>query len=251
MAFDIDGGVYDSIMTGNYSHNNYGTGYEFYTFDSSGIAWGNNTLSENISENDGLGSGMSSVALGSASVPSKPFYIYNNTFYKSIYPSTNDSYCFLANGFGSLTGYAAGTLIANNICDTGPGLGGVNKFVYMPYVANASGISWKNNLWFGSAAGSTWRNAGGTYTSLAAWQAAVGETGSLGSDPLLTAPGTGGTLSWTPSLGNGPQPGPTGYALGTGSPAHAAGANLTSSPYNFSIPSNYYGATWAPNIGAY
>jgi hypothetical protein len=54
VGFDLDGGVTNSVLQYNYSHDNYGAGYLIYA-DSSGYAggsWGGNTVRYNISEND-------------------------------------------------------------------------------------------------------------------------------------------------------------------------------------------------------
>src|SRR6185436_921799 len=50
-GFDLDGGVTNSIMQYNYSHDNDGAGYLLYQFNGA-RPFGNNTVRYNISQND-------------------------------------------------------------------------------------------------------------------------------------------------------------------------------------------------------
>ncbi|MGO4420556.1 right-handed parallel beta-helix repeat-containing protein, partial [Streptomyces sp. MCAF7] len=88
---------------------------------------------------------------------------------------------------------------------------------------------------------------GTTYADFAAWKAAGLESGAVWGDPLFTSPGGGGTCSWSPTSGTGPQPCPQAYTLKSGSPAIGAGTAVSG---NGGV--DYYGATIPspPNIGA-
>ncbi|WP_233517961.1 hypothetical protein [Streptomyces corynorhini] len=80
-----------------------------------------------------------------------------------------------------------------------------------------------------------------------AGQATGLESGAVWGDPLFTAPGQGGTCSWSPASGTGPQPCPQAYTLQPGSPATGAGTAVSGNG-----GTDYYGTTIAgtPNIGA-
>lgn len=78
-----------------------------------------------------------------------------------------------------------------------------------------------NNLYYGTNT-SGWHRSGTTYADFAAWNAAGLESGAVWGDPLFTSPGAGGTCTWSPPSGTGPQPCPQAYTLKTGSPALGA-----------------------------
>lgn len=83
-----------------------------------------------------------------------------------------------------------------------------------------------------------------TYTSLASWLTAAstqetinGERVGLSVDPMLTSPGSGGTLGDTTLLAS-----LSAYKLKVGSPMVDAGLNLTQAPYSLSLGlRDYYG----------
>ena len=74
-GFDLDGGVTNSVMQYNYSHDNAGAGYLLYQFPSA-RNFADNVVRYNISENDGRtnGGGITAIGVDESEV-------YNNTVY--------------------------------------------------------------------------------------------------------------------------------------------------------------------------
>jgi hypothetical protein len=246
-AFDLDGGVSNSVVQYNYSHHNFGPGYLAYVANVTNYpTWGNNVFRFNISENDaygvyGSGQGVFTIIQS----PPNPLQIYNNTIYVPTETTPNNpwTFTFCYAGGGSVA-WAPGSLIENNICY-------INSTYYVPFLnfpslPTATGINWANNDWYTPTSGPRliWNLIGIQYNSLAAWQAGCNcDSSASAANPLLIAPGTGGTLSWTASLENGPQPGPTGYQLQSAAPDKTTGADLLACPSQPKYPGarDYYG----------
>ena len=245
-AYDLDGGVSNSVVQYNYSHNNFGTALLAYVATVGGHAWGNNVYRYNISENDAVGSGNANqTAISITASPTNPISIYGNTIYMGLKNSSGLSVALQSNNGVAVT-LPAGSIIENNIFDIVPQTyfgQTYNQYMYFPY--GLSGGTIKNNIYYGGATNQEWRVGSPTYKSLAAYQAATGyDSQSLQSNPALVNPGGGGTLSWTPSLHNGPQPKPTAYGLSPGSPAINAGAAVPGASRD------YYGNV-VPSGGGY
>jgi hypothetical protein len=233
-AFDLDGGVSNSVVQYNYSHHDFGAAYLAYVANVNGYpTWGNNIFRYNISENDAYGIyGSGQGVFNITQSPPAPLQIYNNTIYVPSEGNANNpwTFTFCYAGGGSVA-WAAGSLIENNICYINSTF--YVPFVNFPYLPTATGINWANNDWYTPTSGPRliWNLNGSQYNSLAAWQAGCNcDSSASAANPLLTAPGTGGTLSWTASLENGPQPGPTGYQLQPSSPVKSIGADLLACP---------------------
>lgn len=246
-GIDLDGGTTNSLVEYNYTHHNAGSGYLAYTLKPSGTTWGPNTYRYNISENDDwarIQGGLFDVV---PQVPANALQIYGNTLFTNVSQSTKSggSACF---NFGYAGGtWASGSLVADNICYMGnrDQYGRSGNFYYNPY--GQTGMTISNNLYYATSS-PTWRWSGTSYTTLAAWVTKGVETNPAYGNPLFTSGGTGGTCSWTPSLGNGPQSCPTGYSLQSGSPAAGTGIVVSG---NGGV--DYYQSTLfsPPNIGAY
>jgi len=250
VAYDLDGGVSNSVVQYNYSHNNFGGALLAYVATVGGHTWGNNTFRYNISENDALGSGNANqCAISITDTPTNPLLIYGNTIYMGMKNSTGLSTALQSNNNHAVV-LPAGSIIENNIFYMTPQTSfgqTYNQYMYFPY--GLSGGTIDNNVFYGGATNQVWRIGGTQYTSIATYRTATGyDTHSLTSNPMLATPGGGGTLSWTPSLHNGPQPAPAAYWLSTGSPAISAGATIAAAVkdyYGTTVPNGGY------NIGAY
>ena len=195
LGFDLDGGVINSVMQYNYSHDNDGSGYLLGQFENA-RPWGNNTIRYNISENDGkVNEGSIGLFKGPGTTMSGAS-IYNNTIYVS--PQTvNSSECAVqfvnwATGIDHVAFY-------NNIFIS---TGGV------PFVNIPAGYSafFAGNTYWPSGGSFSIRYQDKSYTSLSSWRTATGNevvngrnTG-YNSDPLLTNAGSGGTVGFGNSL---------------------------------------------------
>ncbi|MGW5192700.1 right-handed parallel beta-helix repeat-containing protein [Kribbella sp. NPDC004138] len=247
-GIDLDGGTTNSLVEYNYTHDNAGSGLLAYTSTAASRVWGPNTYRYNISENDDWALAQGGLMDVVPAAPKNALSIYGNTFFSNKDQSANKkqgaSACF---NFGYSTGvWAAGSQIKDNICYLANrnNFGKTGQFYYNPY--NQTGMTLANNLYYGTNTGG-WRWSGTTYADFAAWNAAGLESGAVWGDPLFTSPGAGGTCTWSPPSGTGPQPCPQAYTLKTGSPAIGAGT-----PVSGSGGVDYYGTTIPnpPNIGA-
>jgi hypothetical protein len=81
-GFDLDGGVTDSVMQYNYSHDNYGAGYGVFQFQGA-RRYDNNTVRYNLSVNDGRKGGYGGIHIwnGNGSNGITNLNIYNNTIH--------------------------------------------------------------------------------------------------------------------------------------------------------------------------
>ncbi|TWD84522.1 parallel beta helix pectate lyase-like protein [Kribbella amoyensis] len=247
-GIDLDGGTTNSLVEYNYTHDNAGSGLLAYTSTVGSRVWGPNTYRYNISQNDDWALAQGGLMDVVPAAPKNALSIYGNTFFSNKDQSANKkqgaSACF---NFGYSTGvWAAGSQIKDNICYLANrnSFGKTGQLYYNPY--NQTGMTLANNLYYGTNTGG-WRWGGTTYATFAAWQAAGVETAAVWGDPLFTSPGGGGTCTWSPPSGTGPQPCPQAYTLKPGSPAIGAGT-----PVSGNSGVDYYGSPIPnpPNIGA-
>lgn len=218
-GMDFDAGVTESIARWNYAHDNQGAGHLLFNTGSS--VWFNNTLQENIFQNNGSGpsNNLSEVSLGSSSatLPALRAYLIGNTFYSN--RAANSVISFVNTSAGLTTGFAV-----NNVLYGDGTLRNVDAVT-----ANPVGFIFQGNDYFGTVA-TRWNSV--SYATIALWRAAVtveetyrGANTSLISNPALTTPGSGGTC-FTSGIPVGPQPCPSAYLLQAGSPMLNAGQNL-------------------------
>lgn len=217
LGFDLDGGVTNSIMQYNYSHDNDGAGYLLGQYDNA-RPWANNIVRFNISENDGRTNAGGITLFKGAGTTMTGLKIYNNTVYTS--PSASNP------GIGAFTVIdwnqgITGVDVYNNIFQT---IGSVS-LIDIPAGYN---VNFKGNLYWSSGASFKIKYQGTTYTSIAAWRSATSneQSGSsptgITADPLILNVGNGGIIfpNQVSQL--------NAYKLGTGSPAIDAGLDLMS-----------------------
>ncbi|TDD72641.1 right-handed parallel beta-helix repeat-containing protein [Jiangella aurantiaca] len=245
-GIDLDGGVDNSVVEYNYTHDNAGNGLLAYVDSPGGKPWGPNTFRYNISENDDTIKAQGGLMGVVPRAPTGALSIYGNTFFSNVNQSSKStaSACFF---FGYAGGtWASGSQIKNNICHLAnrDQYGRPGHFYYNPN--GQTGMPISNNLYYTTGT-PWWRWGGTTHSSFAAWQAAGLETGPVWGNPLFASAGNGGTCSWTPASGTGPQPCPSAYRLQSGSPALRAGVNIVGNGgldyFQDPIPN-------PPNIGA-
>lgn len=174
-GFDLDGGVTNSVMQGNYSHDNQGPGYGVFQFTGA-RPFHNNVVRYNISQNDGGG-----FSLWDGNGDMGAVDLYNNTIWgaqpsvRTISPFTNVRFI-------------------NNIFAT-------TSTTPLLDIASAQGLHFLNNEYWSNGQPFAIKWAGTTYTSLGAWQQATAQEQRNGVsvgrnvDPRLTAPGTGPTYN--------------------------------------------------------
>jgi hypothetical protein len=214
-GIDFDGGVTNSVMQYNYIHDNDGSGINLAQSSPVRIQFSNNTVRYNISQNDGRKS-ISWAGIIMAG-PTQNSQIYNNTIYATV--NTLGIYAALG-----ISGPTTNIDIWNNVFMTAGGTGGMQQISIAPGQVN---MSLQGNAYWGSGLplNLVWNNT--TSTTLAAFRQTSGQetlngapTG-VGTNPQLTAPGTGPTLN-NPSLLDTL----TAYTPLSGSPLINQGVNL-------------------------
>ncbi len=78
-GFDLDGGVTNSIMQYNYSHDNDGAGYLVWNYEDAPHELRGNTVRFNVSKNDGRKHDYGGIHIGTSDKPVRDLLVYNNT----------------------------------------------------------------------------------------------------------------------------------------------------------------------------
>lgn len=219
-GFDIDGGVTNSIMQYNYSHDNFGPGYEFCLVGQGKFT--NNMMRYNISQDDGLKRHVASIHLWIQNEADSTL-IYNNTVFNSQGPAV----VFSVPEDNKLTKLPSFLFYNNILMSEGP------QVEYYLYNSKSESIKapqkyedmgrFLGNLYWGSG-GRGFRS--GDYTNFESWVAASGQE-KMGdrvvgrfADPLLLENGIGQLMDAT-KLATLVE-----FQLTTGSPAIDNGLNL-------------------------
>ncbi|MFD2248341.1 right-handed parallel beta-helix repeat-containing protein [Pontibacter ruber] len=220
-GFDLDGGVTNSVMQYNYSHDNDGAGFLIAQFE-----WArpmhNNTIRYNISENDGRKNGYKGITLWVADAHNSGgnhnLLVHNNTVYadKSIAPSGGGVY------FKS--GHHHKVRFYNNLFYSRNGAPMLQ--------ADATNIDavFQHNVYYSEDKSYQWHWEDTTYTSLESLRNRTGlemrngKPVGMVADPLVAAPGKGGTLGYPLELNKLQQA----YTLQKKSPAINKGIPVTS-----------------------
>jgi hypothetical protein len=185
-GFDIDGGVTQSVVQNNYSHDNDGAGYLAGQFNGM-RPWGRNIIRYNISQNDARKNAYGAITLTG---PAGPYnlMVEHNTVYVTPSPGAQPT--------GMRLKYSGtGVNIRNNIVQTTGGLSVVDAD------SAAAFAQFNGNAFWSSGSPLRFRWSGVNYATLEAWRSATGRemigttpTG-LNVDPQLAAPGTAGALN--------------------------------------------------------
>ena len=215
-GFDLDGGVTNSVMQYNYSHDNDGAGYGLYQF-AGARPFGNNVVRYNISAHDGRRNGYAGIELWSAGGTRgvvRDVQVYNNTVVMSRAPQGAPRAVYFRNRSASVT-------VRNNIFHTSGGAAALDVRGVHP------GLTFQGNNYSTSGGPLRLRRNARVFRALAAWRNATGHerldgrvTGSE-VDPMLIAPDGDGTVG-NPDLLESFQA----YRLPPKSPLAAAGLNL-------------------------
>ena len=193
-GFDLDGGVTNSVMQYNYSHDNDGAGFLLAQFSGASRPFANNIVRYNVSQNDGRRNGYGGIHLWTASSenannPVRDISIYGNTVFMA--PSSSGSPAPLRIHGGTRT---VDVQIHNNLFVT---TGGVPLAIIPSGQDNL--LVHHNGYW---PSGDTFKIVyeGKTYNSLQAFRDASGHEllggvpVGLQADPMLRAPGGGTTI---------------------------------------------------------
>jgi hypothetical protein len=185
-GFDFDGGVTNSTMQYNYSHDNDGAGFLITEYRHSGPTSGN-TIRFNISQNDGQMGGYAGILLANYDLPTNKVtnnMIYNNT----VYNASGGPAVFVD---GDLTGSV--NIFANNIFQTANG-------IPLVQFTGSAGATFVGNDYYSSGGAFVISYNGQTYSSLSAFQSTGqemlnGNPTGYSVDPQLQAPGGAGVTA--------------------------------------------------------
>lgn len=213
-GFDLDGGVRNSVMQYNYSHDNDGSGFLAAQYPGAAPFF-NNTIRYNISQNDGREHGHAGIKVWNGGNGIDNLQIYNNTVY--LRPAATGS----PSAVGILYNVSKVNFCNNTFVTTGR--------VRLINARQASGFSFRGNNYYAEDGRFriTWGSA--NHTTLSDWRDGTGqETLSgvpVGSnvDPLFVNAGGGGTIGNLRHLNT-----LTAYQLQSSSPLIQAGLDLFS-----------------------
>jgi peptidoglycan/LPS O-acetylase OafA/YrhL len=189
-GFDLDGGVTDSVLQYNYSHDNDGPGFMLCQFDGA-RPFARNTIRYNVSQNDARKNPYGAIHLHDDCFANgiRVGQIYHNTAYLDHSPTRE------AVAFVSQRRAAGGVSVRNNIFHSAGGAALVEVH------SGQEQLRLEGNSYYAAAASLTIVWDGVRYSGLPAWRKATGQERldgrDVGSDldPRLEAPGKGGTLA--------------------------------------------------------
>lgn len=239
-GFDLDGGVTNGTMQYNYSHDNHGAGFLIGQFTGA-RPMRNITVRYNVSENDAATNGGSVYLFNGASPASmRDIFVYNNTLYieeKASNPGTAAIKLLYWKTMSENINFHNNILVAENGAD----------LVQVPagYHANFFG-----NLYHTSGNFSI-NYKGVVHTSLNSFRSTLneiqdGRNVGIEANPLLTAPGNGGTIGFGNPLTN-----LTAYKLQSDSPAIDAGILFSQDTGDRDFYGNMILTDTAPEMGAH
>jgi len=167
-GFDLDGGVTNSILQHNYSHDNEGSGYGLFQYRGA-PAWGNNIVRYNISRNDARGNDAGAISIWDGGSGIKNVDIYGNT----IYMDGSGLFSGATPQAIQITTRTTNVHFYNNIIATRNGV------QLLDIARGQSGFIFKgNDLWtYGGAFNTKW--SGKTDNSLTGFQSRSGQTGNF------------------------------------------------------------------------
>jgi hypothetical protein len=205
-GFDMDLSTINGVVEYNYSHNNFGPGFNIFGGDQGPGYSNNDTVRFDISENDKTQNSGGQIHIQN---PGNGFNIYNNTVWQ---PTLSGAQGPSTLGFCCANSYTQTGLIANNIFVAQFSSNTTSTLL----IGNSSGnvtsmaYTFKANTYYAPAGGTTvWLNGSApAITTLAGWQAFAtgGDTGAIqGAPGFVGTGGTAGNCTWTPNLNNGPQ----------------------------------------------
>jgi hypothetical protein len=215
-GFGLDGGITNSVMQYNYSHENDGAGYMLAQYYGASRFAGN-TLRYNISQNDGRKNGYSAIDIYNGGSSIDDVEIYNNTVFVGPVESGRMPRAF------RMSHATTNVHVRNNIFST---TGGV-PIVEIGDEADHAGLLLQGNAYWSGASPLTIRWGRTTFRDLAAWREATGQEQRMGRntglnvDPRLADPGDGSPVDDADKLDT-----LANYRLADGSPLIDAGLDL-------------------------
>jgi hypothetical protein len=216
-GFDLDWDTIDCTLQYNYSHNNDGVGFLLIgnnVFHQTYPPQTGNTVRYNVSENDARNNSYGAISVVG---PVDSAEIYNNTIYVDPASSGSPTCVAFYNWVGS------GVHFRNNLFQVTGGLNLVNT----NGTQAGTDLLFQGNDYYSTGTPFHINYNGVDYGNLPDWRTATGQEQLNGNnvgtkrDPMLTAPGQGGTIGNADQLGT-----LTAYNLQSSSPVRVAGLDL-------------------------
>jgi hypothetical protein len=198
-GYDVDIFSAGTIIDSNYSHDNYNSG--FMLFSNGDCSWNNNTITNNISQNDQR-AGMTGFGAISIYLPGNcnpTVTVKNNTSYNTR-AYNGDLYQGAGNKSAPLISMTAAPGLVQGEISKNIGVssidiyGQVLAFNARTYQSTplTPAVDISNNAWFARSGYLGWWWANSQYFDLPSWQAASGKGANTRTDdPQFSAPGTG------------------------------------------------------------
>jgi hypothetical protein len=193
-GFDLDGGVTNSIMQYNYSHDNDGAGYLVWNYGGAIHPLSGNVIRYNISENDGRRHKYGGVHVGTSGEAVHGIEIYNNTIYATASEDGQPRDVWVGG-----TAVNKGINFRNNLFVSDAGV------PLVEIEPNQTAVALQGNGYWANGGKFIILDKSGSFAALDEWRAATGQerlegvaTGIV-ADPRLTAMGGGETLGATRS----------------------------------------------------
>jgi hypothetical protein len=234
-GIDFDGGVQESIMQYNYSHDNDGAGFLISGGQADAAPNSHNTIRYNISQNDSQRNAYGGIVLTFGPVDN--LEVYNNTLY------TGPNYRGLHDAAFAIQDdcIASHIHVRNNVFVTYGGVPVVRVVDVGPDIVFTGNVLNSGNdpviiLWGHDPDYNIFSYVGldgpnGIRSVVPDFEMVGGTSVAVLADPMLVAIGTGGTIGTSGTLADGLGC----YRMQPGSPAHGHGVNLAS-----------FGITWDP-----
>lgn len=212
-GFDLDGGITNSVLQFNYSHDNDGAGYLLCEY-SGAPTWSNNIVRYNISQNDGRKNSYSGIQFWNGGAGVSNAEVYNNTIYISPSVTGSPRGIYFMNGTSNIH-------LRNNLIVTTGGL----KLIEV--TSGQTNLLLQGNNYFSSGSNFNMTWSGTAYSSLDSFRNSTGQEKlnanpvGFSIDPGLVNPGGGGIINDSDNLSS-----LSAYRLESSSPMIDAGLNL-------------------------
>jgi hypothetical protein len=222
-AFDLDGGVTNTVLQYNYSHDNWAAGYLVWEYGSPRVSNSNNIIRYNISDNDNLGYPDAAYNRKTfAGIVISPSLCTGTKVYNNTVVSRNGP-CLRVKG-SSVATDSLNRFYNNIFYSTATPYSGVTLNLIE---ATGSRNVFLNNLYFNTQGNVSILSAGSTITNS---NITSFDTNAIIGNPLLKNPVI--NLNFNDFTAN---TNLTNYQLQTGSPAKDKGLDLTASPYKWNV----------------
>lgn len=191
-GFDLDGGVTNSRLQYNYSHDNDGAGFLIAQYPGAPNIMYNNVIRYNISENDGRNNSYGAITIwnGNGTMGINGLNIFGNTIFLSRSNLGSPRGIWFLYQEGSPP---ANVSILNNIFYI------KDNLVIWDNLQSLPELLVRQNDWFYPAGGKIIYN-GKSYDSVESWQSQINQPVGLTVDPGLLNPGSGGTIGYPEGL---------------------------------------------------